>query len=92
MLTTKTEILFDVYKKKSEGLFDFLATTFASSHSTSFIYNTKAHLIITLYIKEQSGYAHFEAICKDIPNNIACLLYTSPSPRDRTRSRMPSSA
>ena len=28
---------------------------------------------------------HF--ICED-----ACLLYTSPSPRDRTRSRMPSSA
>ena len=26
------------------------------------------------------------ALCKD------CLLYTSPSPRDRTRSRMPSSA
>ena len=24
--------------------------------------------------------------------NMACLLYTSPSPRDRTRSRMPSSA
>ena len=26
------------------------------------------------------------------PKDIACLLYTSPSPRDRTRSRMPSSA
>ena len=26
------------------------------------------------------------------PVSIACLLYTSPSPRDRTRSRMPSSA
>ena len=25
-------------------------------------------------------------------NNQLCLLYTSPSPRDRTRSRMPSSA
>ena len=25
-------------------------------------------------------------------NQSACLLYTSPSPRDRTRSRMPSSA
>ena len=24
--------------------------------------------------------------------NLGCLLYTSPSPRDRTRSRMPSSA
>ena len=25
-------------------------------------------------------------------NTMGCLLYTSPSPRDRTRSRMPSSA
>ena len=31
---------------------------------------------------------HFGMTYKDIP----CLLYTSPSPRDRTRSRMPSSA
>ena len=29
---------------------------------------------------------------KDIDNVKICLLYTSPSPRDRTRSRMPSSA
>ena len=31
----------------------------------------------------------------EVPNSgqyTACLLYTSPSPRDRTRSRMPSSA
>ena len=27
-----------------------------------------------------------------LPNILTCLLYTSPSPRDRTRSRMPSSA
>ena len=27
-----------------------------------------------------------------VDDRIACLLYTSPSPRDRTRSRMPSSA
>ena len=27
-----------------------------------------------------------------VGNGCACLLYTSPSPRDRTRSRMPSSA
>ena len=26
------------------------------------------------------------------PDSQTCLLYTSPSPRDRTRSRMPSSA
>ena len=28
----------------------------------------------------------------NIAESYACLLYTSPSPRDRTRSRMPSSA
>ena len=28
----------------------------------------------------------------DVDHDIGCLLYTSPSPRDRTRSRMPSSA
>ena len=28
----------------------------------------------------------------DIPEDEACLLYTSPSPRDATLSRMPSSA
>ena len=33
------------------------------------------------------GSANEEAI-----NIMGCLLYTSPSPRDRTRSRMPSSA
>ena len=29
---------------------------------------------------------------KKMPNNKSCLLYTSPSPRDRQKSRMPSSA
>ena len=31
-------------------------------------------------------------VCQLILLPIVCLLYTSPSPRDRTRSRMPSSA
>ena len=30
--------------------------------------------------------------CQASASLISCLLYTSPSPRDRTRSRMPSSA
>ena len=30
--------------------------------------------------------------CRMLVRFITCLLYTSPSPRDRTRSRMPSSA
>ena len=34
----------------------------------------------------------FEGLVADEERHYDCLLYTSPSPRDRTRSRMPSSA
>ena len=34
----------------------------------------------------------FDFFIRQIELSISCLLYTSPSPRDRTRSRMPSSA
>ena len=44
---------------------------------------------ITLYDANKGSL--FTWILK-IVRNKACLLYTSPSPRDRTRSRMPSSA
>ena len=36
--------------------------------------------------------AYFKALAEEFREVDACLLYTSPSPRDRTRSRMPSSA
>ena len=39
------------------------------------------------------NYDNFENhIGKNLVITYTCLLYTSPSPRDRTRSRMPSSA
>ena len=41
-------------------------------------------------IKSQDGPLGVRLIVNVVPN--PCLLYTSPSPRDRTRSRMPSSA
>ena len=34
----------------------------------------------------------FFADAKGMAENMACLLYTSPSPRDKRQSRMPSSA
>ena len=42
-----------------------------------------------LYIGQE---AVVVGILMTIDKNDSCLLYTSPSPRDRTRSRMPSSA
>ena len=42
--------------------------------------------------KEGVKFGYDSRFVADINNNMVCLLYTSPSPRDRTRSRMPSSA
>ena len=45
--------------------------------------------------KAKGKVADLEAFCsdKDISGHVGiCLLYTSPSPRDRQKSRMPSSA
>ena len=46
---------------------------------------------IVKVITMEDDYA-LELIRHDSAHCMACLLYTSPSPRDRTRSRMPSSA
>ena len=52
-----------------------------------------------LEIKSLNTYYGESHILRDVDLNVKsgemvcfCLLYTSPSPRDRTRSRMPSSA
>ena len=43
--------------------------------------------LLEQYILELEGEYHYFILSGN-----GCLLYTSPSPRDRTRSRMPSSA
>ena len=46
----------------------------------------------TLSDADGEGRHLFAGWCKAAGLTMGCLLYTSPSPRDRTRSRMPSSA
>ena len=43
-------------------------------------------------IAEKAAFLYESNINPDTDITITCLLYTSPSPRDRTRSRLPSSA
>ena len=49
---------------------------------------------LTLSKAEVHGVISFYHDFREAPagRHVICLLYTSPSPRDRTRSRMPSSA
>ena len=47
------------------------------------------HTSILKFVKSYVGEKKVPTLCDD-PN--FCLLYTSPSPRDRQKSRMPSSA
>ena len=45
-----------------------------------------------IYEDRDNEYRESIAVEQDLAGINSCLLYTSPSPRDRTRSRMPSSA
>ena len=44
------------------------------------------------YLTMPSGNILRAQMCRNADGTITCLLYTSPSPRDRQKSRMPSSA
>ena len=44
------------------------------------------------WLEINSGLTDRNIVCFAFDSDNTCLLYTSPSPRDRTRSRMPSSA
>ncbi len=64
----------------------FVTTTFLSSQSVELITETE------LREMEIFGKVIESKLQDQVEATRACLLYTSPSPRDRTRSRMPSSA
>ena len=61
----------------------------AAIDMTAFAKNTTGQVVLNTYpevlIDNENNADH-------TANYYTCLLYTSPSPRDRTRSRMPSSA
>ena len=52
----------------------------------------KNKLIFDGYPRSLSQAKNLEVLLKKSNQSIDCLLYTSPSPRDRQKSRMPSSA
>ena len=57
---------------------------------TIFKHVTEADIVITTALVP--GKKAPILVSEEMVKHMRCLLYTSPSPRDRTRSRMPSSA
>ena len=53
---------------------------------------TKARFFNPVQANEIIGYTKQDFIDNSLNEEMACLLYTSPSPRDKRQSRMPSSA
>ena len=54
--------------------------------------NTEAQLKLTEIVKKRLEYEERIDLLKEKGKQLSCLLYTSPSPRDRQKSRMPFSA
>ena len=68
-----------------------------SGEGTNFeniVHSCPKHDVVLMVYNKKKAKAAKRAERLDIPSCYCknCLLYTSPSPRDRTRSRMPSSA
>ena len=60
---------------------------------TVFEFQNTRFTLADLKAKLQVGWAHLDwAIVRHLRGELTCLLYTSPSPRDTQKSRMPSSA
>ena len=47
---------------------------------------------VTTAVDGEEGFSKAQQMLPDVVISDVCLLYTSPSPRDRQKSRMPSSA
>ena len=93
-------VMLDIWLPGRDGL-DIL-TQIRSSHTNLPVIMISGHATITTAVKAtQLGAFDFLEKPLDLETTLQkvkaalgsiCLLYTSPSPRDRTRSRMPSSA
>ena len=76
-----------IWKQLLRFFFPILLGTFFQQ-----LYNTVDAVIVGNFVSKEALAAVGGSTAQLINLLIGCLLYTSPSPRDRTRSRMPSSA
>ena len=54
--------------------------------------DVRGNIVVTGFTSTNTAQIGVLTVTTFVPNQITCLLYTSPSPRDKRQSRMPSSA
>ena len=89
-----TPISQSVYKKIDQPDFDVIISCGRKSVIPSIhLKNNSKQKVINIHVQDPKvNFNHFDFIVAPEHDSINCLLYTSPSPRDATLSRMPSSA
>ena len=87
------EVVLDA-ERAPQTVANFLAYVAADGYEDALF-----HRVIPGFMVQTGGYRRdltllpeSDELSNEADNGLTCLLYTSPSPRDRTRSRMPSSA
>ena len=79
-------------RKAKEAILSYRLEKALSKEEIFWIYLNEIYLGSNAYGVKAAAKNHFNKDLKEISIAEACLLYTSPSPRDATLSRMPSSA
>ena len=89
----------DDIKFAASGRIDALIIDIAKqNNATLYTSDNVQHLVAqaedvqTIFLKPKTVYEYLEFLKFFDSTTMSCLLYTSPSPRDRQKSRMPSSA
>ena len=92
-MTEINKVESDRWKNQSKYDFELAEKLIDTEFSYScFMFQQAAEKAIVSYLVLKGTDKVWGSSISDLAEDCICLLYTSPSPRDRTRSRMPSSA
>ena len=80
----------DIVKQDTSGAYGVVETAVNAGNSVALV-GVEGTFNTTNNLRKEGNSGAIASLAVN-PSNVTCLLYTSPSPRDRTRSRMPSSA
>ena len=87
--STKDELLHEAQVSRAKAVITALPSDADNLYVVLSVRQLRPDITIISRVSNESSNSKLKA-APNTPNT--CLLYTSPSPRDRTRSRMPSSA